>query len=108
VNILSPEYIGISLFVEVVIKPHYLNAHDTIKNAVEDYFKVLGSEFGKPVLYNEIYGIIDVLDCVSQVQDLTVSSQGKGVTRNMNGDLILPAYGLVYLMDAEYQVSYAQ
>lgn len=108
INILSPEYIGISIFGEIVVKPHYINAYDIIKTAVEEYFEKSGGIFGKPVLYSEIYGIIDVLDCVSQVQNLSINSQGRGILRSMNGDLILPVNGLVYLKEAQYQISSAE
>jgi hypothetical protein len=108
IEILSPEYIGISVYVEVTVKPHYISAYETVKTAVENYFNKSGGEFGKPVLFSEIYGIIDVLDCVSQVQNLTVNSQGRGIVRSMNGDLILPANGLIYLKEARYTVSSAE
>ncbi|HHV12876.1 MAG TPA: hypothetical protein GXX75_21610 [Clostridiales bacterium] len=105
VRLLSPEYIGVSVYGELAVKPHYLHAREMVQAAVEDYFKKIGQEFGKTVLYNEIYGIIDILDCVARVENLSVNAQGKGITRSMNQDLVLPPNGIVYLKDAHFSVS---
>ncbi|MEG2775491.1 MAG: hypothetical protein RR906_08790, partial [Acetivibrio sp.] len=104
IQILSPEYIGLNLFCEVVVKAHYLDAEARIRQTIADYFEKNTWDFGKTVSYSSIYGIIDTLDCVEKINSLTMDAMGKGCRRSMNGDFILPANGLVYLKDAEYKV----
>lgn len=105
VNVLSPEYIGIQLFAEILTKPYYRDAKERIQQAVEDFFGHAVWEFGRPVQYSSIYGIIDTLDCVVGVQSLVIDAEGKGMSRSVNGDVILPPNGMAYLKKAEYVIS---
>ena len=63
-----------------------------------------GWEFGAPVRYSVLYGIIDTLDCVQGVEALTIDAQGKGISRGINGDVLLPYNALAVLKSASYQV----
>lgn len=103
VALLSPEYIGITVYAEIISQPQYLDARQRVEAAVADFFRK-GWEFGNPVRYSELYGIIDTLDCVQRVESLTVDAQGKGISRSMNGDVILPHNGLAVLRVGSYQV----
>jgi hypothetical protein len=105
VNVLSPEYIGIQLFAEILTKPYYRDAEARIRQAVADFFGQAVWEFGRPVQYSSIYGIIDTLDCVVGVQSLVIDAQGKGITRSVSGDVMLPPNGMAYLKKAEYVIS---
>lgn len=105
VNILSPEYIGVELFAEITAKPYYRDAPERIRRAVEDYFGGAVWEFGRPVQYSSIYGIIDTLDCVVRVESLVIDAQGKGMARSVSGDVMLPPNGMAYLKKAEFAVT---
>ncbi len=105
VNVLSPEYIGIQLFAEILTKPYYRDAEERIRQAVKDFFGSAEWEFGWPVQYSSIYGIIDTLDCVVGIQSLTIDAEGKGMSRSVNGDVLLPPNGMAYLKKAEYVIS---
>jgi hypothetical protein len=105
VNVLSPEYVGIQLFAEILVKPYYRDAEEIIRQALVHFFENESWEFGRPVHYSTIYGIIDTLDCVVGVQSLVIDAQGKGITRSINGDVMLPPNGMAYLKEAEYVIS---
>ncbi len=107
VHILSPEYIGISIYAEILSLPHYVDAKERIHAAVTQFFAT-GWSFGTPVRYGTLYGIIDTLPCVSRVESLTIDAQGKGIFRGVNGDVILPHNGLPILQEAVYQVRPAE
>jgi len=103
-NVLSPEYVAVSVLLEVAVKPQYINAYDMVKAAVMDYFDKFCNDFGKPVRYSELYGIVDVLECVKQVQSLTINTMGRRIKRSMYGDLLMPVNGLAYLGDLKISV----
>jgi hypothetical protein len=105
INVLSPEYIGIRVYAEILIKPYYLDAAERIRRAVEDFFGSAAWDFGKTVQYSAIYGVIDTLDCVLGIQALTVDAQGKGIMRGVNGDVNLPQNGMAFLQEAEYMIN---
>ena len=106
--ILSPEYIGISLFGEIRTDSYYLTAKNQVQEAIEAYFKAHAWEFGQLVRYSTVYGIIDTLECVRNIQSLTINAQGKGVRHTRNGDIQLPANGLAYLKECQCVISPAQ
>ena len=103
VALLSPEYIAITIYAEISSQPQYLDARQRVESAVADFFRK-GWEFGEPVRYSQLYGIIDTLDCVQRVESLTIDAQGRGISRGINGDVILPHNGLAVLRAASYQV----
>jgi len=107
VVLLSPEYVDIAVYAEILSQPQYVDARERIRAAVEAYFR-RGWEFGAPVLYSELYGIIDTLDCVTGVEALTIDAQGKGITRSIGGDVVLPYNGLAVLRSADFQVRPAE
>ena len=45
---------------------------------------------------------------MTAVRTVTLDAKGKGVKRNRNGDLLLPASGLAYLRDWECMISSAE
>ena len=107
VSLLSPEYVGITIYAEILSQPHYVDARARIQAAVDAFF-CQGWEFGTPVRYSVLYGIIDTLDCVQGIESLTIDAQGKGITRGTNGDVILPYNGLAVLKSASYLVRPAE
>lgn len=107
VSLLAPEYVGITVYAEILSQPHYVDAKTRIQAAVAAFFR-RGWEFGAPVWYSELYGIIDTLDCVQGIESLTIDAQGKGITRGTNGDVILPHNALAVLKSASYLVRPAE
>lgn len=104
VKILNPEYIGISVFAEIVIRPHFTDAEERIEKAVRAYLDEKSWEIGRLVSASAIYGIIDILPCVWQARSLTVEAAGRGVRHMVNGDVQLPNNGLPYLKDLDLRI----
>lgn len=105
IRILSPEYIGVSIYAEIIVKPQYQQAREIIRKQVEEYFEKEEFTFGSPVLYSTIYGFLDTLEPVACVNSLALEAYGRGCSQGKNGDLLLPPNGLAYLRSAEYIVS---
>ncbi len=104
VKILNPEYVGISIFAEIVIRPHFTDAEERIEEAVRDYLDEKSWEIGKPVSAGAIYGIIDILPCVRQAKSLMVEATGRGFRHLANGDVQLPPNGLPYLKELDFRI----
>lgn len=108
VHILSPYYIGINVFAELVVYPHYLNARKEIEDVVEKYISDNVANFGSVVAESDLYGFLDTLDCVKSVKNISIQAQGRGIQRTINGDLQMPMNGLVYLKQADYIITIGQ
>ena len=105
-KLLSPIYIEIGIFAEVKVKSNYLNDETEIIKELEKFFKnEYSSNFGKMVSYNDVYGIIDRLPFVRVLGSLTIEARGNGIKRTPNGDVVLPANGIIIPKDIEYSIS---
>ena len=105
VSILGPEYIGIIIFAEIEMDSYYMKFKEIMRQKVEEYFQRQENDFGKTVVYGEIYGLLDVMKHVVKIKSLSLDSQGNGARRSRNGDIILPPNGLAYLKEWDCMVS---
>lgn len=105
VQILSPEYIGVSIYADIIVKPHYLNAREIIENAVVRFFEQAVSDFGATMEESALYGWLNAQECVMEIRNLTLNAQGKGVHCMANGNIQFPPNGLVYLKQANYMIT---
>ena len=103
IYLIRPEYVQFELYVEVVIKSHYIQAEEEMKKTVEEYFQALGKEFGGCVRYSKLYGVIDMLPYVKQLRTLTLEVKGAGVKHLPDGSIQVPPNGVVELEHVEYQ-----
>ena len=104
IKILNPEYVGISIFAEIVIRPQFTDAEKMIEEAVRAYLDETSWEIGRPVSSSEIYGIIDMLSCVQQAKSVSVEARGRGFRHLVNGDVQLPPNGLPYLNEMDFRI----
>lgn len=105
VLVLSPEYIGISLFGEIVVNGQEDAARACIEEALKAFFAKIGTEFGAPVRMSALYGTLDVLSVTARIVSLSFNARGNGIRRSRGGDLILPENGLAYLQECELNVT---
>ena len=91
----SPEFVRIEVFAEIVVKPYYLDARKRIQDSLETLFSGRYGEFSADIRYEEVYGTVDILDCVERIVSLSVSARGNNVTRTRDGAIILPPNGLI-------------
>ena len=108
IQILSPEYVGIYLFAEIVCKAHYKNGKEQIEEAVRTYFSEELLDFGKTLVYGKVYGLIECLTCVERMDNLSIHAQGKGVLRKPNGDYQMPVHALIYLESMDFSISWSK
>lgn len=104
-NVLSPEYFGISVYAEIVAAGQERTARSRIEEAVADFFREIRAVFGVSVRVSAVYGKIQVLDVVTEVSSISLYAQGKGIRRSKSGNLILPANGLPYLKECVLSIS---
>lgn len=104
VKLLNPEYVGISVFAEIVIRPQFTDAELMIEEAAQSFLDETSWEIGRPVSSSEIYGIIDMLPCVQQVRSLSVEARGRGFRHLVNGDVKLPPNGLPFLKEMDFRI----
>ena len=105
IEILSPEYVDITVFVEVYSNMHSAMAKERVTREIRGFFEDIRADFGAVICHSNVYGRIDVMDCVSGIRVLRIDAQGENVRRNQRGDILLPVNGLACLMELTCIVS---
>ena len=98
----APEYIEVKVYLEAAVMPQFRQAETMVREAVAQWFSSLGTSFGEPVSYGELYGVIDSLPCVKRLRILNLETSSTAVSRNQGGDLIPPENGVFLLKQIEY------
>jgi hypothetical protein len=102
IDIIAPRYIPLDICLDIMIKPHFNDAKERIQQVVEDYFKIMSEEFGATIVYSELYGIIDMLECVAGINEITLDVKDGKVVRTQDGNITLPPNGVVERKEVQY------
>lgn len=105
ISLLSPQYITFEIYADIVLQPHYREAVERVRLTLDEYFADIHNEFGVTVQYSDLYGIIDMLECVLRINSLNVDVRGTGVLRSKDGTIKLPPNGVVRLGEVQYLFS---
>ncbi|QZY54470.1 baseplate J/gp47 family protein [Crassaminicella profunda] len=106
VHVMSPKYIGITVYGEVVVKPYYRNGIESIKKELKKFLNPIDSihqknqwQFGDTVHRGKLYDLVNGLGCIEYVKRLSISASGTEFHKNSNGDIEIPYYGLAYFKE---------
>lgn len=103
IKLKTPIYIPIQVSLEIEMQKGFTQAENWIQKAVEDYFHAHMDSFGATFHYSHLYGIIDGLECVAAIKNLTVTAQGKGILYQKNKNFLLPKESLAALEEVSIQ-----
>lgn len=99
VRVGSPEYIEITVTVELKLYPQYREGRREAEEAVLDFFRRQTGQMGEPVRYRSLYSLLDRLECVKEIRSLLLAARGNRFSRNETGDVILPPDGAAVLKE---------
>ena len=85
-----------------MIKPHYVHANEMVENAVEEYFSNWQEQLGGTLSYSELYGVLDMLEAVERVNELTIELKDGKARCSEDGSVTLPPDGMLRLGCANY------
>ncbi len=95
-----PEYIRVSLQLEIRVKSRYADAGDRIRAQIGKYFEE-HMDFGKTIIYSKVFGYIDALPETAGICSLEIQAGGKGVERDDNRDIHIPFHGMPCLDEVD-------
>lgn len=105
IEVISPEYIYIDIEGEIRIRYYFKEAEKIITEAVMDYFNNEKWDFGRGIIYSDLYGIIDMIHCVKRIYSLTINFSGRGAKKNEASDINIPLNGIIVLRNCGINVS---
>ncbi len=100
VRLYSPIYIDVNVYMELRVKPQYLNSENRIKDSVKEFFSSIDG-FGAVINYSSLFACVNGLEEVMEVYMLYIDAEGGRVSRNRNGDIILPSLGVLLLRNID-------
>ena len=104
-RIVRPEYSAVTVFADIVVSHRYSDARETVRRTIEDFFESLRDGFGAKIIYSRLYELIGRLDCVLNVNMLTLETDGSGAKRTREGDLLLSPNVTAYLYETDLTVT---
>ncbi len=107
VNVIGPEYVGVSVRATVRLFPEFGQAETLarVQQSLDDFLRPLpadddaegqGWPFGRTVFRSEIYQLIELVEGVDCVEKVTLAASGVGVARSAEGNILIPPQSLVY------------
>lgn len=94
----KPEYINISIQLEIMVKSRYLEIEKRMEEHIKKYFDEQ-MEFGKTIIYSRVFGYIDTLPGTAGIRSLEIHAKGRGVIRDDNRDIHMPFHAMACLED---------
>ena len=107
IDIAWPRYIDVEATLDLVVKPHFVRAREEIDQAVRGFFAGLEKTFGSEINYSDLYGIMDMLECVDKILEITIDVRDGKVKRESDGNFILPENGVIRLNKVQYIITMA-
>lgn len=101
IQVKSPEYIQISVTMQLYLKSQYRNGQQTAKTVVRDFFSQMYGRMGERLSYRELCGKLERLPGVAGIAYLTLEARGGGFTYGENGDILPPPDGVFLLKELE-------
>jgi len=103
VYVIEPSYVGLEIYGEIVIKANFGNAEKIIEDAIHKHINNIQKQQSWEVRlsHGDIYGAVDLLECVSQIRYLTIEPLGHRVFKTNKGDIVISADSRFYLKKAD-------
>lgn len=73
----------------IAAAPYYHDAEALVRRRIEDFVAERNQTFGNVLSYGELYCAVDLLDCVSRIDALSVEPVGDVVTRTRTDDIVV-------------------
>jgi len=103
IHVVEPTYVGLEIFGEIIVKTGYSQAEKIIEKSIVDYVNTFQRrQQGQVHLsHGDLYGTVDLLDCVSYIRYLFVEPFGRRVMKSSRTDTIIPADCRFYVKSCE-------
>lgn len=90
IEVTAPKYVPMELCLDISLKQHYVNAETIVKRTVNNYLLKLSEKFGPHIIHSELYGILDMVDCVKRVNYVGIDIREPKAVRTKDGNILLP------------------
>ncbi|BED92703.1 MAG: baseplate J/gp47 family protein [Candidatus Paraimprobicoccus trichonymphae] len=97
IYIIGPEYIGLIISGNVVVKSYYKQNENLIYKFISDFVNKINSKLGQTFHFGDLFGELDRLKYVEYLEDLKIIPTGNYLSKTASEDIIIPPNGTYYL-----------
>lgn len=97
IQVVWPQPVRLVITGQLVTVPHHRDSQAMVRRQVEEFLARLNQTFGTPLSYGEFYCALDMLECVSRVETLTIEAVGERVVRTGTDNIVAPPNGFYEL-----------
>ncbi len=90
IEVVWPRTVKIVISGRIVTAPYYYNAEELVKEKLKGFIQGLNKSFGTPLSYGELYCAVELLECVSTIESLSVEPISSFITKTRTDDIIVP------------------
>lgn len=90
IRVVWPQAVRLSVTGQLVTAPRFRDSEAAVRRCVEAFLENLNQSFGAVLSYGEFYCALEMLECVSRIESLTVDAVGEHVTRTGTDDIVIP------------------
>lgn len=89
VQVVWPQPVRLLLRARIITAPYYHDAGTLVRRRAEEFIAQLNRRFGTALSYGELYCAIDLMDCVSSIESLSVEPLGEWIAKTGTDDIIV-------------------
>lgn len=97
IQVVWPQPVRLVITGQLVTVPHHRDSQAMVRRRIEEFLARLNQTFGAPLSYGEFYCALDMLECVSRVEALTIEAVGERVVRTGTDNIAAPPNGFYEL-----------
>lgn len=89
IHVVWPRVVRLVVRGRIAAAPYYHDAETLVRRRVEAFVADLNESFGAVLSYGELYCAVDLLDCVSRIDALSVEPVGDFLARTHTDDIVV-------------------
>ena len=90
IHVVWPRAVKLVVRGRIAAAPYYHDAEGLVRRRVEEFVAELNRTFGSVLSYGELYCAVDLLECVSRIDALSVEPIGDFLARTSTDDIVVP------------------
>ncbi len=90
IHVVWPRAVRLVVRGRITSAPYYHDAERLVRRRVEEFVENLNRTFGSVLSYGELYCAVDLLECVSRIDALSVEPIGDFIARTRTDDIVVP------------------
>lgn len=105
IEIHQPRYLAIEINGRIELEVNSVLCRNTVRDKLHELIDYMPDpQFGKDIVYGRIYSLLEMMDCVKRIDQLTFSCLGQGGEKNEQDDILVypDALPYIYNIDIEF------